>query len=113
MEKPEWFDWANDEKKAGEWIRSNNPEWFAQVCQLLFDHDPMMMTLVGEPEGYAPEVGSILRSLPQCMNVDDVQQLIFNVFTQWFTPEFAGGRSQYAEVAAAVWENWKQQQSEE
>nr|WP_314898741.1 hypothetical protein [uncultured Deefgea sp.] len=47
------------------------------------------------------------------MNVDDVQQLIFNVFTQWFTPEFAGDRSQYAEVAAAVWENWKQQQSEE
>ena len=87
MEKPEWFDWANDERKTGEWIRVNNPEWFAQVCQILFDYDPMMMTLVGEPEGYAPEVGSILRSLPQCMNVDDVQQLIFNVFTQWFTPE--------------------------
>ncbi len=113
MAQPEWFDWANDERKTGEWIRTNYPEWFAQVCQILFEHDPMMISLVTEPEGYAPEVGSIMRSLPQCMSVVDVQQLIFNVFTQWFTPEFAGGRSQYAEVAAAVWDNWKQQQSEE
>ncbi len=113
MEKPEWFDWATDEKKTGDWIRTDNPEWFAQVCQILFDCDPMMLTLVQEPAGYAPEVGSILRSLPQCMNVDDAQQLIFNVFTQWFTPEFAGGCSQYHEVAAAIWETWKQQQREE
>ena len=110
MEKPDWFNWANDERKTGEWIRTNNPEWFAQVCQILFEYDPMTISLVSEPEGYAPEVGSILRSLPQCLNVDDVQQLLFNVFTQWFTPEFAGSRSQYAEAAAAIWENWKQQQ---
>jgi hypothetical protein len=110
--KPDWLGWATEERHIGQLIREQNPVWFAEVCQILFDTDPMMIRLIGEPEGYAPEVGSIMRSLPQCMNVDDVQQLIFNVFTQWFTPEFAGGRSQYAETAQAVWASWKAQQQE-
>ena len=112
MEKPDWLDWATEERKIGEIIRADDPLWFSHICQILFDHDPMMIQLISEPDGYAPEVGSIIRSLPQCMSVDDVQQLIFNVFTQWFTPEFAGGRSQYTEVATAVWDSWKQLQSE-
>jgi hypothetical protein len=111
-DKPEWLDWAQNERQVGELLRSNNPVWFAQMCQLFFDIDPMGISLVGEPEGYAPEVGSILRSLPQCISIDDVQQLIFNVFTQWFTPEFAGGRSQYFEAAQAVWASWKAQQQD-
>lgn len=110
--KPEWLDWATEERQIGQLLREANPVWFAEVCQILFDTDPMMIRLVGEPEGYAPEVGSIIRSLPQCMSVEDVQFVIFNVFTQWFTPEFAGGLSQYAETAQAVWASWKAQQQE-
>ncbi|WP_028450358.1 hypothetical protein [Chitinibacter tainanensis] len=110
--KPEWLDWATEERQIGQLLRDTNPDWFDEVCRILFEYDPMLIRLVGEPEGYAPEAGSIIRSLPQCMNVDDVQQLIFNVFTQWFTPEFAGGRSQYAETAQALWTSWKTQQQE-
>ncbi|AMC36399.1 hypothetical protein [Janthinobacterium sp. B9-8] len=110
MSQPDWYEWAQNERAIGEYFLAENPLWFKQVCQLLFDCDPMMIHLVANPEGYAPEVGSILRILPQCQSAQDVQDVLYNVFTQWFSPEFAGGLSQYADTAQKLWALWLNQQ---
>jgi hypothetical protein len=112
MSQPEWFDWAQNERSIGDYFRAENPQLFTEVCQLLFDGDPMMIQLVTEPEGYSPEAGSILHALPQCQSEQDVQELLFNVFTQWFSPDFAGGLTQYASTANKLWALWLSQQFE-
>ena len=112
MSQPEWFDWAQNERNIGDYFRAENPQLFGEVCQLLFDGDPMMIQLIAEAEGYAPEAGSILRALPQCQSEQDAQELLFNVFTQWFSPDFAGCLDQYAPTAKKLWALWLSQQFE-
>ena len=112
MSQPDWYEWAQGERKIGDYFREQDPLLFETVCQLLFDCDPMMICLVSEPAGYAPEAGSILRILPQCHSQQDVQELLFNVFTQWFSPEFAGALGQYADTAQKLWALWLSRQFE-
>ncbi|QBC43712.1 hypothetical protein [Iodobacter fluviatilis] len=112
MSQPKWFDWASSERKIGGYLQEQDPLFFEQVCQLLFDCDPMMIPLVMEPQGYAPEVGSILRVLPQCQSEDDVREVVHNIFVQWFSSEFAGCPGQYSEAASKLWALWIAQQSE-
>ncbi|AZN37260.1 hypothetical protein [Iodobacter ciconiae] len=112
MSQPEWFDWAQSERKVSDYLQEQDPLLFTAICQLLFDCNPMVIPLMTEPQGYAPEVGSILRILPQCQSEDDVREVLHNVFIQWFSAEFAGSPGQYGEAANKLWALWVSQQSE-
>ncbi|XZG70862.1 hypothetical protein ACTSKR_03065 [Chitinibacteraceae bacterium HSL-7] len=105
-ERPEWLDWAQNEHDVARLLREQDPEWFMHVCELLHEHDPMPIQLVPDADGFAAEAGTVIRNLPQCQSVADVQELLYNTFVHWFTEEFAGARCQYQDAALAVWQAW-------
>jgi hypothetical protein len=55
----------------------------------------------------------ILINLPECESKEQAQDLIFNVFVQWFGMHIASEHiDRYAKVAALIWELWKEHESQ-
>ena len=79
---------------------------FDVVAEILFRHDPVGINFDVNPDEYEPEAETILPRLAGCRSADDVTEAVHREFQVWFTPEVAGPREKYEEVAAEVWRVW-------
>lgn len=55
---------------------------------------------------YGPETNTILPMLCRCATVEDVHNLIYSQFCQWFTPSIAGPYDNYRHAAEQIFEAW-------
>ena len=77
------------------------------VEDVLRRHDPIQLISIGAPPGeYDPEVGTILPRLRAVLSCDDVQELLYEEFTNWFGSEQVGPLESYADAARELWEGW-------
>lgn len=75
-----------------------------ELEQLLCRHDPVGIAGDTPVDEYRPEAESILPRLGEATGVDDVQRILHEEFTSWFTAEVAGPAEAYADAAREIWQ---------
>lgn len=87
---------------------------YRHLAYLFITHDPM--GLYDEKycniDEYDPEIYSIMPGLPHCSNEEDVLELVYNVFGEWFG-EAQGSKERYVAVSRKVWDFWCGRESPE
>jgi hypothetical protein len=76
-----------------------------RLAELFLRHDPISIYFPehGNEEEYAPEAKAVAAQLHSCKTEDQCLELVHASFVDFFGAPIAGGREQYADVAAEVW----------
>lgn len=78
---------------------------YSELLDLMARHDPMGLVEIGAPDDeYRPEVERILPRLEDAGSVEDLEQIIHEVFVSLFDEELAGSREHYQDVAVETWQ---------
>jgi hypothetical protein len=80
---------------------------FVQASALLHRFDPIGIGPEMPSDEYEPEVGTILPRLMRCRDAGQVQQIVHEEFSEWFSPEVAGPPDHYRDVSVALWKLWQ------
>jgi hypothetical protein len=104
---PEVVKRIEDERKARQNVRATNPEFFAAVSKLMFEHDPISINFGENTDEYEAEAGSIIPRLSSCASADDVTTVVHEEFMRWFGKDTAGERSRYINLAKDIWALWQ------
>jgi hypothetical protein len=66
--------------------------------------DPIHLLKIGAPDDeYEPEIREIVSRVGDCMNLEDMQRLLHEVFTKWFDERIAGPKELYRAPAEIIW----------
>ena len=76
---------------------------FDEAVTLFYRFDPIEFGPEVPADEYEPEVETILPRMASCHEAADVQDVVYEEFGRWFSPEVAGSREQYAGVSVALW----------
>ncbi len=78
---------------------------YVEVSRLVREADPIRLISRGAPDDeYDPEVSTILPRLREAKSPEDVQRIVHEEFTHWFSAEIAGAAAEYAAVSERIWE---------
>ncbi len=80
---------------------------FASISAALFEADPIGINFEENTDEYDPEAGTIIPRLGSATSADDVQTIVHEEFSRWFSPVDAGPRDKYAAVSAEIWKRWR------
>ena len=80
---------------------------FAKASALLRRVDPIGIGPDAPASEYEPEVGTILPRLARCRDASQVQDMVHEEFSNWFSPELAGPREAYRSLSVALWDLWQ------
>ena len=82
-------------------------ELYFEVSRLLRKADPIRLIIMGAPDDeYDPEVGTILPRLREAGSAADVQRIVHEEFTRWFSADIAGPATGYGAVSEEIWATW-------
>lgn len=88
-------------------IRSQHKEIFEKILDILFQYDPVGAAGMSEErDEYSPEVGTIIPRLYSANSVEDVHEIIYSEFCQWFDT-YTGEKEKYYPVAVEIWKVWQ------
>ncbi|MGH8064259.1 MAG: hypothetical protein ACRERE_03270 [Candidatus Entotheonellia bacterium] len=66
--------------------------------------DPIHLLKIGAPDDeYELEIREIVSRVGECMNLEDMQRLLHEVFTKWFDERIAGSKELYRAPAEVIW----------
>lgn len=88
-------------------VRTTDPEFFAAVSKLMFEHDPISINFGENTDEYESEAGSVIPRLKNCASADDATTVVHEEFQGWFGKNSAGDRSRYASLAKDIWVLWQ------
>jgi SAM-dependent methyltransferase len=95
-------------RQERERLRREQPQLFAELTEVLADHDPVGLVGIGAPrDEYEPEVGTIIPRLRGASDAGDVQSVLVEEFDSWFgidTPKMSA--AEFERVAQDVWSLW-------
>ena len=92
-------------------LRGAYKELFEGAAAILLRRDPAGLDYETNIDEYDPEVRTTLPRLASCSSPDDVQRVLHEEFTRWFTPEDAGPPERYRGAALELWQLWQDYQS--
>ncbi|MBC9071760.1 hypothetical protein IAI53_07250 [Thauera sp. CAU 1555] len=104
---PEVVKRIEQERIARQQVQAADPEFFAAVSKLMFEHDPISINFGENTDEYEAEAGSVLPRLKSCASADDVTTIVHEEFQRWFGKDTAGDRSHYASLAKDIWGLWQ------
>lgn len=104
---PEVVKRIEQERIARQTVQATDPEFFAAVSKLMFEHDPISINFGENTDEYEPEAGSVIPRLESCVSADDVTTVVYEEFQRWFGKDTAGDRSRYASLAKDIWVLWQ------
>lgn len=81
-----------------------------QLLEIINRHDPIGIIFKedGNWDEYAPEVDDIRGRLPSCKAQEDVQELLWRVFTAWFGKDIAETKEPFHAIAEDIWLNLRE-----
>ena len=82
-------------------------EFFEQISNILFKHDPIGINFEHNADEYDPEAGTIIPRLASCNSVDDVCIVVHEEFLRWFSPLDVGSAQRYQQIAKEIWTAWQ------
>ncbi len=68
-------------------LKQADPQHFKSITEVLNTIDPVGLAFIADE--YDLEVADILVNLPNCHSASDVKNLVFEVFSRWFSAEIA------------------------
>jgi hypothetical protein len=92
-------------------LKGEYKKLFEEASALLFRHNPIGLDFETNIDEYDPEVGTVLPRLSNCGSPEDVQRVLHEEFTRWFSPADAGPPERYRGAAVDLWELWQRHQS--
>src|SRR6266542_2700 len=88
-------------------LQENYGELYIEVSQLLRKADPIRLIIMGAPDDeYDPEVSTILPRLREAGSAADVQRIVHEEFTRWFSADIADPATGYGAVSEEIWATW-------
>lgn len=96
-----------DEREKRKKLKAANRELFEAISELLFKHDPIGINFEHNTDEYEPEVGTILPRLNEAASENDVLDIVYEEFVQWFDEQIAKDKEHYREIAEDIWRLWK------
>ncbi len=81
---------------------------YDEVCEILFEQDPISINFGVNSDEYDPEVETILPRLKKCKSSLDVRKVVHEEFVKWFSKEDAGPEEYYDDIATFIWMEWQQ-----
>src|SRR5579884_1313008 len=106
-----WLDWVTPEwERTGYWrevlddMRGRYGEVYALILEAISHSDPAGLLRAGfPPDEYSREAEEIYLRLPGTPSVDDVRQLMRDVFVDCFSEHIAGPVADYDAPAREFW----------
>jgi len=93
-------------RECKETILEKNQFFLHSVSSLLYKKD---LANIGTGQGnreYDLEACSIINHLPCCNSLDDLVDIVHEVFIFWFDEEIAGNRERFRGVSSDIWAIW-------
>jgi hypothetical protein len=78
---------------------------FASISEALFNADPARINCEVNTDEYEAEAATIVPRLSAAQSAEDVQNIVYEEFLYWFEGT-AGGKDNFAAVAAEIWTLW-------
>ena len=82
-------------------------DFASRVAAILFEDDPLEISVGINADEYEPEAGTIVPRLREATGPEDVQDIVYQEFCSWFGEEDVGRRERYRVVAARIWNEWR------
>ena len=82
-------------------------ELMAEIAAILFEEDPLGISIGFNNDEYESEAGTILPRLREASCAQDVEDMVYKEFCGWFGIEEAGPRERYRGTAARIWNAWR------
>lgn len=91
-------------------LRQNYKELYSKVEEILFRHDPIGINSEENKDEYDPEVSTILPRLKDAKSEDDVINIVYAEFANWFGADTAGDKNSttYKKTAEEIWTAWNE-----
>ena len=87
---------------------------FEKVSTILFNYDPVGLVALEVPRNeYDPEVSIILPNLFKCKDLEEVRDVVQQVFVSQYGEEYVKGKEEYQVIAKEIWEAYKKFQGED
>ena|SRR5919106_1456555 len=84
--------------------QSMNSQIYVLIKHAIDRADPIHLLEIGAPEDeYEPEIREIASRVGECMNPEEIQLLLHEVFTKWFDERIAGPKELYRAPAEVIW----------
>lgn len=100
----------NAERKA---LKDKFGELYFDLSALLVEYNLVNLKVKNNDTEYEPEVDSIIEKLPNTNNVNDVANVIYNVFEEFFGDELIPDKSDevYLVLGYEIWKLWEKQRN--
>jgi hypothetical protein len=89
-------------------LRQNYKQLYSKVQEILFRNDPIGINFEENKDEYDPEVSTILPRLKDANSEEDVINIVYEEFTNWFGADTAGDLTTYKEAAKEIWTAWNE-----
>jgi hypothetical protein len=96
---------AQEARKQLPAVKAEFGPLFREVSAILFHHDPMHVNAGFNSDEYNPEVGTLLPRLKQCRSAQEVQEVVYEEFEQWFG--IPGEQEKYRRPSQEIWSAWQ------
>jgi hypothetical protein len=81
-----------------------NSQIYVLIKRAIDRADPIHLLETGAPDDeYEPEIREIASRVGECMNLEEMQRLLHEVFTKWFDERIAGPKERYRAPAEVIW----------
>jgi len=93
-------------RECKETILEKDQFFLHSVSRLLYKID---LADIGTGQGrreYALEACAIINNLPCCKSLDDLVEIVHEIFIFWFDEEIAGNRERFRDVSSEIWAIW-------
>ena len=107
---PEAVERHKRNKARREELKRQYGELFEDISAALFRNDPMGINFETNTDEYEPEAGTILPRLRTCESEEDVLDVVYEEFKNWFDPASAGPKENYTNVSAEIWAIWNRKE---
>lgn len=91
--------------KLSHYIQSRERDWiYTTVRTILLQADPIGIydPETGNEDEYDSEIEIILKKLPECETIQEVQRMLWKVFSEFFSPSIAGSQESYLDLAKKI-----------
>lgn len=79
-----------------------------KIEKILYTYDPVGLGKMGAPEDeYSPEAEPIAKGLPYCKNLQDVDNLVYDIFCEMFDPLDFKDRQPFTIIAIELWDKYQ------
>ena len=78
---------------------------FEKTREIVNNHDPINLIAIGAPwDEYDPEIKDILKHFADVKHVDELIEIVWEIFVRWFDKVIAGAKERYRALSQDLWD---------